>query len=384
MNNKKILPLADRLGGVGEYYFSKKLAEIEQLRANGKDIINLGIGSPDGAPHSSVLEALSNSANQPNIHGYANYKGTSELLNSVAKWYEISYGVTLNPTSEILSLYGSKEGLIFLCNTYINKGDKVLVPNPGYPAYSAAVKMAEGECVFYNLNKENNWMPDLENIDTKGVKVMFVNYPHMPTGTLPTVELFESLVKFARKNNILLVHDNPYSFIRNQKPMSILSVDGAKECCVELNSLSKSHNMAGWRIGFMVGNSEVLADVLRYKSNLNNAMFIAVQSAASKALALDESWYENLNKTYAQREILCKQIFDILGVKYKPNQAGLFLWGELPESAIDCFQFCDEILYNKDVFLTPGGIFGDQGNNYVRISLCANIDTLNRVIERLK
>lgn len=382
--NKIILPLADRLANVGEYYFSKKLAEIEQLRKSGKDIISLGIGSPDGVPASEVVEALYESAQESNVHGYANYKGTSELLEAVAKWYNDRYGVSLNPASEILSLYGSKEGLIFLCNTFINKGDKVLIPNPGYPAYKAAVNMADGECVEYVLSQQNGWFPNLEKIDTTGVKMMIVNYPHMPTGAQPTKEMFEKLVSFAKENNILLVHDNPYSFIRNPKPMSLLSVEGAKECCVELNSLSKSHNMAGWRIGFMVGNAEVLASVMRYKSNLNNAMFVPLQRAATVALGLRNDWYENLNDLYKKREVIGKQIFDILGVTYQEQQSGLFLWGKLPETAGDCYQFCDKILYEKDVFLTPGGIFGSSGDKYVRLSLCANEKTLLNVIERLK
>lgn len=384
MNKENILPLADRLSSVGEYYFSKKLAQIEQLRRSGHDIISLGIGSPDGSPAPEVIAALSTTASSAKVHGYANYKGTEELLQAVATWYATKYGVQVDPTTEVLTLYGSKEGLIFLCNTYINKGDKVLVPNPGYPAYSAAVKMAQGESVTYELTKENGWMPDLENIDTKGVKMMFINYPHMPTGTLPTRELFERLVAFANKHGILLVHDNPYSFIRNPEPMSILSVEGAKDCTVELNSLSKSHNMAGWRIGFMLGNAAVLADVLRYKSNLNNAMFTPMQRAAAVALGLDDCWYEVLNDTYARREVLCKQIFDILGVDYVDRQAGLFLWGKLPQGAGDCYQFCDKILDEKEVFLTPGGIFGSAGLDYVRLSLCADETTLQRVIERLK
>lgn len=388
MKNSKILPLAERLGGVGEYYFSKKLAEVETMRLGGADVISLGIGSPDFPPATEVVEALGDAAANPKAHGYANYKGTPELLSAVSGWYAAKYDVELDPAGEILTLYGSKEGLIFLCNTYINRGDRVLVPNPGYPAYSAAVKMAEGECVTYDLTKENDWAPDFDRLDTTGVKMMFVNYPHMPTGTLPTKDLFEKLVSFARERKILLVHDNPYSFIRNPEPMSLLSVAGAKDVCVELNSLSKSHNMAGWRIGFMVGNDAVLADVLRYKSNLNNAMFTATQHAAAVALGLGDEWYEALNEKYAAREVLGKRIFDTLGVSYAPRQAGLFLWGELPAEMLErgenCYDFCDKLLYEKHIFMTPGGIFGSAGERYVRLSLCADEALLGRVLKRIE
>ncbi len=379
------IELADRLQGVSEYYFSKKLAEIEQLRREGHDIISLGIGSPDLPPHKTVVEALFESASTSSSHGYANYKGTAELLETVAQWYRARYGVELDATSEILTLYGSKEGLIFLCNAYINKGDKVLVPNPGYPAYSAAVRMVEGETVYYELSADNGWMPRIEELPTKGVKMMMLNYPHMPTGASATREFFERIVAWASEHNILLIHDNPYSFIRNDEPLSLLSIEGAKSVAVELNSLSKSHNMAGWRVGFMVGNAKVLGDVLRYKSNLNNSMFIAQQHASAVALGLGDEWYIEQNALYREREKLGERIFDMLDCRYESGQVGLFLWAELPEGFEgDCYEFCDRILYEKDIFVTPGGIFGSAAVRYVRLSLCASVATLERVIARLE
>lgn len=382
------MEIAKRLSGVGEYYFSKKLAEVENLRRQGKDIISLGIGSPDLPPSAKVVEALHSECMKPTTHGYANYKGTQELLEATAEWYARKYGVVLDPATEILTLYGSKEGIIFLCQAFISEGDKVLVPNPGYPAYSAAVKLSQGVSMEYTLTEQNGWMPDFETLeksDLSGVKMMLLNYPHMPTGTLPTKEVFEKFVDFARRHNILLVHDNPYSFIRNSEPMSLLSIDGAKEVAVELNSLSKSHNMAGWRVGFMLGRADVLATVLRYKSNLNNAMFVPLQHAAATALALGDEWYEELNRTYFNRQSIAYQILDTLGCVYDKGQVGLFAWGRLPDNVQDdCYTFIDKILLEKGVFITPGGIFGSAGERYIRISLCANEQTLTKALDRLK
>lgn len=381
---------ADRLGEVKEYYFSKKLAQVEAMRRAGHDVINLGIGSPDLPPHPSVVEALYKGAQEAHAHGYANYKGERVLLDAVAKWYGDRYGVELNPETEVLTLYGSKEGLAFLCQAYINPGDKVLVPNPGYPAYAAAVRLAGGVVDNYLLTEENGWMPDfdaLEKSDLAGVKMMFLNYPHMPTGTAPVPGLFERFVDFARRHNILLVHDNPYSFIRNNRPQSLLSVPGAREVAVELNSLSKSQNMAGWRVGVMVGRPDILATVLRYKSNLNNAMFVPMQRAAAVALGLGDEWYDSVNRTYRSREALAVKILEVLGCSVLPGQMGLFEWGKLPESVlasgVDCYGFIDRILDEKHIFITPGGIFGSGGDKYVRVSLCADEATLGRALERL-
>lgn len=381
--------IAHRLEGVGEYYFSKKLAQVDAMRRAGHDIINLGIGSPDLAPHASVVEELHRSALDPRVHGYASYKGLPELLEAITAWYSARYGVTLDPSSEVLTLYGSKEGLIYLCQTYINPGDKVLVPNPGYPAYPAAVALSGGSAVEYTLSEQGGWMPDLEAIEARddidSIKMMIINYPHMPTGTAPVAGLFERLVAFAKRHNILLVHDNPYSFIRNDAPQSLVSVPGAKDVAVELNSLSKSHNMAGWRVGMMVGNSEVIANVLRYKSNLNNAMFVPLQRAAIVALGLGDEWYASVNATYRSREAKATEILTTLGCRVQPGQMGLFEWGALPESVSDdCYQFIDRILLERDIFVTPGGIFGTAGERYIRVSLCASDELLQRTIDRLR
>lgn len=384
------IEVADRLGEVKEYYFSKKLAQVDAMRRAGHDVISLGIGSPDLPPHPSVVEALYKGAQDAHTHGYANYKGERVLLDAIAAWYGERYGVELDPETEILTLYGSKEGLAYLCQTFINPGDKVLVPNPGYPAYAAAVNLAGGIADSYLLTEESGWMPDfdaLEKSDLTGVKMIFLNYPHMPTGTAPAPGLFERFVDFARRYNILLVHDNPYSFIRNDAPQSLLAVPGAREVAVELNSLSKSQNMAGWRVGMMVGRPDILATVLRYKSNLNNAMFIPMQQAAAVALGLGDDWYDSVNRTYRSREALAVKILETLGCSVRPGQMGLFEWGRLPESVlasgVDCYGFIDRILDEKHVFITPGGIFGSGGDKYVRVSLCADETTLQRALERL-
>lgn len=384
------ITIADRLGEVKEYYFSKKLAQIDEMRRAGFDVINLGIGSPDLPPHPSVVEALYRGAKDAHTHGYANYKGERVLLEAIAEWYDRKYGVALDPMREVLTLYGSKEGLTYLCQTFVNPGDRVLVPNPGYPAYAAAVRLAGGIVDDYRLTEANGWMPDfdeLERRDLSGVKLMFLNYPHMPTGTAPTAGLFEHFVDFARRHGILLVHDNPYSFIRNDAPQSLMAVPGAREVAVELNSLSKSQNMAGWRVGMMVGREDVLAAVLRCKSNLNNAMFVPMQQAAAVALGLGDEWYAEVNRIYRSREAWAVRILEDLGCTVRPGQMGLFEWGRLPDTALatgtDCYGFIDRILDEDKVFLTPGGIFGSEGERYVRVSLCADEATLQRAWERL-
>lgn len=385
------IAIADRLGEVKEYYFSKKLAQVESMRRAGRDVISLGIGSPDLPPHASVVEALYRGAKDVKTHGYANYKGERVLLDAVAEWYGRKYGVTLDPGREVLTLYGSKEGLTYLCQTFINPGDRVLVPNPGYPAYAAAVRLAGGEVDNYALTEANGWLPDFDELDRRvaaePVKMMFLNYPHMPTGTAPVEGLFERFVAFAARHNILLVHDNPYSFIRNEAPQSILAVPGAREVAVELNSLSKSQNMAGWRVGMMVGREDVLAAVLRCKSNLNNAMFVPMQQAAAVALGLGDEWYAQVNATYRGREKWAVRILEDLGCTVRPGQVGLFEWGRLPDRVLaegtDCYGFIDRILDEKEVFITPGGIFGSEGERYVRVSLCADEATLERAWERL-
>ena len=374
--------LAERLSSVVEYYFSRKLREIEQLRSEGHDIISLGIGSPDRAPHTSVIERLATESAKPTAHGYQSYRGAVELRKAFAAWYAERFGVELNPDSEILPLVGSKEGVMHTVMTYISKGDKVLVPNPGYPTYSSAVRLAEGEVVEYALREERGYMPDLESLPTDA-KVMIVNYPHMPTGAVASREELAKIVEWCCQHHILLVNDNPYCFLRNDSPLSLLSIEGAKDIAIELNSLSKSHNMAGWRVGMIGGAKERIEEILRFKSNMDSGMFLPLQLAAATALGLGDEWYKEQNEVYRSREAKGLQIMEALGVECRPNQAGLFLWGRIPNGE-NCYDFCDRLLYEKDIFLTPGGIFGSEGEHYVRISLCASEELLDCVLARIK
>ena len=385
-NSPMKMQVADRLSGVGEYYFSKKLREIDQMRAAGKDIISLGVGGPDQPPHPKVIARLAAEAAKPNTHAYQPYKGTAILRNAFARWYGRFYGVTLDPESEILPLIGSKEGIMHVCMTYLNPGDKVLIPNPGYPTYRSAATIAGGVSVDYLLREANGWMPDFDEIERQGldgVKIMIVNFPHMPTGAAPREGLFRDLVAFARRNGILLLHDNPYSFIRNEHPESLLATVGAKDVALELNSLSKSHSMAGWRIGMLAGAKERIDEVIRFKSNMDSGMFYPMQAAAAEALDLDEEWYRDLNRIYREREVIGFELLDLMGCSYAKPQSGLFVWGRLPEGVGDCFEFSDKLLYGCGVFITPGGIFGSEGNNYIRISLCSPVEVLLRAKERI-
>ena len=385
-NSPMKMQVADRLSGVGEYYFSKKLREIDQMRAAGKDIISLGVGGPDQPPHPKVIARLAAEAAKPNTHAYQPYKGTAILRNAFARWYGRFYGVTLDPESEILPLIGSKEGIMHVCMTYLNPGDKVLIPNPGYPTYRSAATIAGGVCVDYLLREANGWMPDFDEIERQGldgVKIMIVNFPHMPTGAAPREGLFRDLVAFARRNGILLLHDNPYSFIRNEHPESLLATEAAKDVALELNSLSKSHSMAGWRIGMLAGAKERIDEVIRFKSNMDSGMFYPMQAAAAEALDLDEEWYRDLNRIYREREVIGFELLDLMGCSYAKPQSGLFVWGRLPKGAGDCFEFSDKLLYGCGVFITPGGIFGSEGNNYIRISLCSPVEVLLRAKERI-
>ena len=375
--------LASRLSSVGEYYFSRKLREIEEMRRNGADILSLGIGSPDLPPHPSVVERLSAESVKATSHGYQSYKGVAELRNAFSEWYRTRFGVELNPESEILPLIGSKEGVMHCVMTYISKGDKVLVPNPGYPTYSSAARLAEGEVVYYPLKEENNYMPELDTLPTEGVKVMIVNYPHMPTGAVASKKELQRIVDWCRKHHILLVNDNPYCFLRNDNPLSLLAIEGAKDIAIELNSLSKSHNMAGWRIGMIGGKKERIDEILRFKSNMDSGMFLPLQLAAATALGLGDEWYAEQNRIYRSREAKALQIMEVLGVECRPHQAGLFLWGRIPNGE-NCYDFCDRLLYEKHIFITPGGIFGNEGERYVRISLCASEELLDRVLQRIK
>ena len=376
-----------RLEGIGEYYFSKKLREIDELNKQGKQVINLGIGSPDLPPHPDVIKTLQEEAAKPNVHAYQSYKGSPVLRKAIGEWYNRWYGVDLDPDNEILPLIGSKEGIMHICMTYLENGDGALVPDPGYPTYQSAVKLAGGKCMSYDLKEKNNYEPDFKKLEKKKlgmVKLMFVNYPQMPTGQLPTTDLFERLVAFGKKHNILIVHDNPYSFILNDKPASILSIPGAKDCVVELNSLSKSHNMAGWRVGMLCGAKDRIDEVLRFKSNMDSGMFLPVQLAAAKALSLGKDWQEEVNRTYRARRNKVFELLDLLECQYSTTQAGLFVWASIPRNYKDGYVLSDEVLYKAAVFITPGGIFGDAGKNYVRVSLCSTEEKISESIERIK
>ncbi len=374
--------LASRLGSVTEYYFSRKLREIEEMRRAGANILSLGIGSPDLPPHPSVMERLATESAKPTSHGYQSYRGAAELREAFSTWYKTRFDVALDPESEILPLIGSKEGVMHTVMTYISKGDRVLVPNPGYPTYSSAVRLAEGEVVYYALREENDYMPQLETLPTEGVKMMIVNYPHMPTGAVASKAALQKIVDWCRENHILLVNDNPYCFLRNDSPLSLLAIEGARDVAIELNSLSKSHNMAGWRIGMIGGKKERIDEILRFKSNMDSGMFLPLQLAAATALGLGDEWYTKQNEIYRHREAKGLEIMEALGVECRPNQAGLFLWGRVPKGE-NCYDFCDKLLYDKHVFLTPGGIFGSEGEEYIRISLCASEELLERVLDRI-
>jgi LL-diaminopimelate aminotransferase len=381
------MEIANRLQGIGEYYFSQKLREIHELNKQGKQIINLGIGSPDQPPHPDVIKELQRWSEEPNVHGYQSYKGALQLRQQIAEWYRRSYGVNLDADNEILPLIGSKEGIVHVCMTFLNEGDEVLVPNPGYPTYSSAVKLAGGRIVEYSLFKRNNWFPDFEELQKLAgsgkIKIMFVNYPHMPTGQLPTVELFNNIVQFGKKYGILVVHDNPYSFILNDNPLSLLEADSNKDTVIELNSLSKSHNMAGWRVGMLVGAKGVVDQVLRFKSNMDSGMFLPVQLAAAKALSLGKDWNDHVNNTYRKRQQKLFSLLDKLNCKYEPEQAGLFVWAEVPETFKNGYELSDAVLYGANVFITPGGIFGSGGDRYVRVSVCATVEKIEEAITRI-
>ncbi|MBS1622052.1 MAG: aminotransferase class I/II-fold pyridoxal phosphate-dependent enzyme [Bacteroidetes bacterium] len=376
-----------RLNGIGEYYFSQKLREIDELNKLGKNIINLGIGSPDLPPHPEVIKTLQEESMKPNVHGYQSYKGSPVLRKAMSEWYQRWYQVELNPDSEILPLIGSKEGIMHICMTYLNPGDKVLVPNPGYPTYRSAVMLAGGKCIDYKLQQKNKYEPDFDSLEKSNlakVRLMFVNYPQMPTGQLPSKELFEKIIAFAQKHNILIVHDNPYSFILNENPMSLLSIDGANESVIELNSLSKSHNMAGWRVGMLCGAKTFIDEVLRFKSNMDSGMFLPLQLAAAKALSLGKEWHDEVNKIYNRRREKVFHLLKQLKCKFSKEQAGLFVWAKIPANYKSGFALSDDVLYQHKVFLTPGGIFGSAGDKYVRVSLCATEEKIEEAIGRIK
>lgn len=377
---------ADRTAGVQEYYFSQKLAQIDMMRRQGSDVINLGIGSPDQPPSENTVSALIAEAKKPASHGYQSYTGITVLRKAFADWYDKYFHVNLNPESEILVLMGSKEGIMHISMAFVNPGDEVLVPDPGYPTYSSVTNLVGGIIRKYKLNEEQGWLPDLKTIeqgDLSKVKLMWVNYPNMPTGVKGSRDLFERLVAFSRKYGILLVNDNPYSFILNNEYNSLLAIDGAKENALELNSLSKSHNMAGWRIGMVAGHSDYIKTILKVKSNMDSGIFLAMQMAATEALNNKESWYTSVNDVYIRRRKIVEEIMELLKCRFDKSQVGLFVWGRIPEEIANCESFVEEILYKSHVFITPGFIFGEQGQRYIRISLCATEKRLIEAKERL-
>ncbi|KUO65175.1 MAG: aminotransferase [Lutibacter sp. BRH_c52] len=380
-----MIPKANRLKNVKEYYFSVKLREVAALRNAGKPIINLAIGSPDLNPPTRVIEAIKNAMELPTAHQYQSYQGIPELREGIANFYKTNFNVSLNPANEILPLMGSKEGIMHISLAFLNAGDQVLIPNPGYPTYESVTRLLEAEPVFYALRQETNWLPnfdEIEKLDLSKVKIMWVNYPHMPTGAVATKVDFEQLIAFGKKHQILIVNDNPYSFVLNDNPISIMETEGAKEVAIELNSLSKTFNMAGWRVGMVVGNAEMIKTILEVKSNMDSGMFFGIQKGAVEALKLSEDWFINQNDIYQKRQKIVREIFDALGCTYNKNYGGLFVWAKLPEGK-DATTFTDKLLYENDVFITPGNIFGSQGEGYIRASLCVSETVLKEVLNRL-
>ena len=379
---------AERLSLVSEYYFSRKLKEVAQMNAEGKDIISLAIGSPDMPPSKQTIQTLCEVASRPDTHGYQPTMGTPELRKAMADFYKRWYGVDLNPATEIQPLIGSKEGILHVTLSFVNPGEEVLVPNPGYPTYTSLSKILGAKVVNYDLMEDNGWQPDfeqLEKMDLSRVKLMWTNYPNMPTGGNARMETYERLVDFARKHNIVVVNDNPYSFILNDKPMSLLQVEGAKDCCIEFNSMSKSHNMPGWRVGMCATNPTFISWILKIKSNIDSGTFRGIQLAAAAALSNDEEWHHEANiETYARRRKYAEQIMDALGCKYDPNQVGMFLWGRIPDSYSNCEELTERVLHEARVFITPGFIFGSKGERYVRISLCAKEEKIQTALERIR
>lgn len=385
--NKTIQP-ADRVSAIQEYYFSRKLKEIAGLNAGGADIISLGIGGPDRPPHPDVIETMVDEVQKPGNHSYQPGIGIPQFRKAIADWYSRWYGVSLDPATEVQPLIGSKEGILHISLAFLNPGDGVLVPNPGYPTYTSVSRLAQAEIFNYDLLEENGWMPDLElmerTLPLDKIKLMWINYPHMPTGTPATLELFEKIVAFGKKHGIVIAHDNPYSFILNDRPLSLLQVEGAKEIAIELNSLSKSHNMAGWRMAMMASNPTFINWVFKVKSNIDSGQFRPMMLAAVKALESTPEWYSELNAAYSSRRLLAEQIMTQLGCTFDRNQRGLFLWGRIPDTEKSSESLADKALYNARVFITPGFIFGSNGDRYIRISLCATEDKLNEALQRIK
>ena len=380
-----MMKAANRLDTVQEYYFSKKLREVRALSTEGKPIINMGIGSPDLLPPAKVIEAIQQAVVIEGAHKYQSYQGLPEFREAVSDFYKNKYNVEVSSDHEILPLMGSKEGILHISMAFLNKGDKVLIPNPGYPTYTSVTNLVEATPIFYELTSENNWEPDFEELekeDVSNIKMMWVNYPHMPTGAKATQALFEKLIAFGKKHQILIINDNPYSFILNNNPLSILSVKGAKETALELNSLSKSFNMAGWRVGMLLGASSFLKEVLKVKTQMDSGMFYGIQQGAISALKVSSSWFSEMNEVYKNRRKLVWKIADTLGCSYDKNTTGMFVWAKTPEG-VKAENMVDDLLYNKDIFIAPGFIFGSSGEGYIRFSLCVSEEKIKEALERL-
>lgn len=386
--NKSITP-ANRVKQIKEYYFSRKLAEVAAMKEEGKDIVSLAIGGPDLPPSQDVITELCEEAKKTSTHSYQNTRGIPELRKAFADWYKNVYNVELNPSTELLPLIGSKEGITHISLTFLNPGDKVLIPNPGYPTYTSATKIVEAVPVYYSLSPENGWYPDFNELEklvseNPEIKLMWINYPHMPTGTPARRDIFEKIVAFGLKHSIVIAHDNPYSFILNDEPLSILQIPGAKDICIEMNSLSKSHNMAGWRVAMLASNPTFVQWILKVKSNVDSGQFRPVMKAAVKALGADKDWYSSLNKVYSARRKVAEQIMNEIGCDFDSSQRGLFLWGKVPENVPSGEWLADKLLYEAGVFITPGFIFGSNGEKYIRISLCADIPQMEKALKKIR
>lgn len=388
MSYKLNIQPAKRVEQLKEYWFAGKMREVARMNAEGLDVVSLGVGGPDRMPDSEIIDTLCESAKKPGNHTYQIASGIPELRTAMSRWYKRHYGVELNPDSEILPLIGSKEGVLHVSLAFVNPGDKVLVPNPGYMTYTGVSKMLGANVIPYDLKADDSWQPDFEQLERLAadddIKLMWVNYPNMPTGACASIELFEKLVDFGKRHGIVIVHDNPYSFILNDKPLSLLQIPGAKDIAIELNSLSKSHNMAGWRMGMVASNPEFTGWVRKMKSNIDSGQFKPVMEAAIKALDVDDSWYRNLNEVYGSRRRVAEKIMTVLGCTFDPSQRGLFLWGKLPEGVTDSASFADKILHEARVFIVPGFIFGSNGEGYIRISLCATEERMEEALLRIK
>lgn len=380
-----MIQFANRLQTVQEYYFSKKLQEVRKLISEGNPIINIGIGSPDLQPPTSVLMAIQNSLHDSGAHSYQSYQGLPEFRQAIASFYQNNYNVTINPANEILPLMGSKEGIMHISLALLNEGDQVLIPNPGYPTYSSVTNLLGAKPIFYELDETTHWQPnfdELEKLDTSKIKLMWVNYPHMPTGAKATKETLQRLVDFGKKHNIVIVNDNPYSFILNDKPQSILTINGAQDIALELNSVSKSFNMAGWRVGMLLGNSKFITEVLKVKTQMDSGMFYGIQKGATKALELDKTWFTTQNNIYKKRQKLVFKLADKLGCTYDKNTSGMFVWCKLPAGKTS-EEVIDKLLYEHHIFAAPGTIFGSKGQGYIRFSLCVPEEKINEAINRL-